>query len=292
MPNRYQDIYPEPPLLEGGATDKLSALSLLQLEYFEAQPGEMSQQVFAQHHILINLKPEPHKVENWRDNEHREFIFHKDEIVVTPAGIASGWKWHAPSKVIVITLEPFPLEQFAKDSLNIELTEEQLQNIPQFVDHDITQAAIMLKDALSSKIGSQVLFESFARVFLTKLIQSYGLERDEDYAFTRSFTSEHYKTVIDFIADNYGSNILIEDLASQTFLSTYHFARLFKQTIGKSPHQFLMRYRIERAKEKLKQPNPVLFDVALSCGFADQAHFSRVFKQSEGVTPKQYVKSI
>ncbi len=136
-------------------------------------------------------------------------------------------------------------------------------------------------------MGSQVMFESFARVFLTKLILKYGLQAEE-YNFSKSFTAQQYKQVLNYIAINYGSNILLEDMAAQADLSTSHFSRLFKQTIGQSPYQFLMSYRIEQAKKMLDNPNALMIDIAMNCGFSDQAHFSRVFKKIEGITPKQY----
>ena len=79
-------------------------------------------------------------------------------------------------------------------------------------------------------------------------------------------------------------------MAAQAGLSPSHFSRLFKQTIGKSPYQFLMAYRIEQAKKMLDNPHKLMMDIALCCGFSDQAHFSRVFKKIEGVTPKKYRK--
>ena len=136
-------------------------------------------------------------------------------------------------------------------------------------------------------MGSQVMFESFARVFLTKLILKYGLQASE-YNFSKSFTAGQYKQVLNYIAINYGSNILLEDMAAIADLSTSHFSRLFKQTIGQSPYQFLMSYRIEQAKKMLDNPNVLMIDIAMDCGFSDQAHFSRVFKKIEGITPKKY----
>ena len=97
--------------------------------------------------------------------------------------------------------------------------------------------------------------------------------------------------ILDYIAVNYSDNILLEDLAAQANLSSSHFARLFKQTIGQSPYQFLMAYRIEQAKKMLDNPNKLMVDIAMRCGFSDQAHFCRVFKKIEGVTPKQYRKN-
>ncbi len=292
MPNRYQEVYPEEPLINSIDVVRPLATELLTLEFFEAEPGEMPHEVFSQHHILINLRDEPHRVENWRDDEHRDFTYHKNEIIVTPAGVKSGWKWYAKSKVIVITLEPDKLEKFVQSELGILLTDKQLKDVPQFIDENIAQASVMLMDALKSDMGSAVMFESFARIFLTKLVQKYGLERGENVEFSKSFTSKHYKRVLDYIAKNYGQNIALEDMATEAGISPFHFSRLFKQTIGQSPHQFVMAYRVEQAKKMLADLDRPMIDIAHACGFSDQAHFSRVFKQIQGNTPKSWRQSL
>lgn len=284
--SKYQDIYPSEPLIQSIDLVRPMAADLLTLEYFEAEPASMPTDRYEQHHIILNLRDEPHRLENWRDGEHRDFIYHKNEIIVTPAGVESGWKWHVKTKCIIITLESAKFEKFAQTELGILLSTQQLKDLPQFLDEDITQSGIQLLEALRCALGSQVMFESFARVFLTKLILKYGLE--EEYDFSKSFTAQHYKQVLDYIAVNYGKNILLEDMAAQADLSASHFSRLFKQTIGQSPYQFLMAYRIEQAKKMLDNPNILMVDIALGCGFSDQAHFSRVFKKTEGLTPKQY----
>ncbi len=289
---RYQEIYPSAPILDSAKDARPSAAELLTLEYFEAEPGAMPTQVFDQHHLLLNLKDEPHRVENWRDGEHRDFVFRKHEIVVTPAGVESGWRWRARSKVVVITLDPIRFERFAQTEAGILLAREQLQSLPQFKDPDICHAGEMLRDALASEErGSELIFESLARVLLVKLIQRYGLQ-EEAYAFSRSFTADHYKRVLDFVANNYGKSLHVEQLAEQAALSPSHFAQLFKRTIGLSPMQFVMTYRIEQAKKKLADRDVPLIDIAASCGFADQAHFSRQFKRIQGTTPSKYRRQL
>ncbi|MGF1479275.1 MAG: helix-turn-helix transcriptional regulator [Cyanophyceae cyanobacterium] len=284
---KYQDIYPSAPLVQSVDLVRPSASALLTLEYFEAEPASMPINKYDQHHIILNLREEPHRLENWRDGEHRDFTYHKNEIIVTPAGVESGWRWHVKTKCIIITLAPAEFEKFAQTELGILLNERQLKDLPQFLDEDITQSGIQLLEALHSDLGSQVMFESLARVFLTKLILKYGLP-EEEYEFSKSFTAQHYKQVLDYVAANYSKNILLEDLSAQAGLSPSHFSRLFKQTIGQSPYQFLMAYRVEQAKRMLDKPNLLMIDIAFSCGFSDQAHFSRVFKKIAGVTPKQY----
>lgn len=208
MGNRYQDIYPSSPILNSGTLLRPSAADLLTLEYFEAPPGEMPEKRFKQHHVLINLKEDPTHVENFREGKHIDFIFKKDEIVVTPAGIKSGWRWHETSRVIVVTLEPGKLERFAQHEVGVLLTTTQLKNIPLFSDPDICQAGIMLKDALTAKgIGSDILFESLARVFLVKLIQKYGDRPEEELKFARGFTSAHYKRVLDYVEAHFSKAV-------------------------------------------------------------------------------------
>ena len=285
----YQEIYPSEPLMRSGDQVRPRAADLLSLEYFEAEPATMPTEAFAQHHILINLKDTPHRVENWRGNEHRDFMFHKDEIVVTPAGLKSGWRWHAQSKCIVVTLDPARLEAFTQSELGLLLTEQQLRDLPQFEDADIASAARMLLDALRmGGASSDVMFESLARVFLVKLVQKYGEDRTDEITFSGSFTATHYKRVLDFVAGNFGKPIQIEDLAREAGLSTSHFSRLFKSVIGDSPYQFLMRYRVERAEEMMRDPANALISVALACGFSDQPHLTRIFKHHRGMTPKAW----
>ena len=168
--SKYQDIYPSEPLIQSIDLVRPTAADLLTLEYFEAEPASMPTDRYEQHHIILNLRDEPHRLENWRDGEHRDFIYHKNEIIVTPAGVESGWRWHVKTKCIIITLEPAKFERFAQTELGILLSTQQLKDLPQFLDEDITQSGIQLLEALQSKMGSQVMFESFARVFLTKLI--------------------------------------------------------------------------------------------------------------------------
>lgn len=67
-----------------------------------------------------------------------------------------------------------------------------------------------------------------------------------------------------------------------------HFARLFKQSVAVTPHQYLIRQRVERAKRLLQQGNLSIADVALQCGFANQGHLSYHFKRLLNATPKAF----
>jgi transcriptional regulator GlxA family with amidase domain len=68
-------------------------------------------------------------------------------------------------------------------------------------------------------------------------------------------------------------------------LSTHHFARAFKQTVGMPPHGYVLQRRIERAQHMLVSTQLPLSEIALSAGFSDQSHLARHFRRMTGLSP-------
>ena len=71
-------------------------------------------------------------------------------------------------------------------------------------------------------------------------------------------------------------------------MSPYHFARMFRQSFGLPPHQYLLARRLARARDLLRNSALGLGDIALACGFASASHFANRFKQTVGATPGEY----
>jgi AraC-like DNA-binding protein len=88
-----------------------------------------------------------------------------------------------------------------------------------------------------------------------------------------------------FIEANLSEKVGPQDLASLARLSTSHFARAFRATVGKSPYAYLIHRRIERTKEMMLETDLPLVQIALDCGLADQAHFTRLFTRIVGISP-------
>jgi len=80
----------------------------------------------------------------------------------------------------------------------------------------------------------------------------------------------------------------LQSLAQESGYSRVHFVRMFRAATGRSPHNYLLNLRIERARELLSNPGLSLTDIALACGFSSHSHFTRVFRQFLGVTPSEY----
>jgi AraC family transcriptional regulator len=108
---------------------------------------------------------------------------------------------------------------------------------------------------------------------------------------SQGLTSHQVKQVADFIQFHLDQDLSLEMLAEHIGFSSYYFARLFRQTVGESPHQFVLHQRIERAQGLLKETRLPLIQIAEACGFTDQSHLTQIFKRHLGLTPRAYRQS-
>ena len=86
--------------------------------------------------------------------------------------------------------------------------------------------------------------------------------------------------------------LTLSELAESVGLSTAHFSEMFRQSTGETPHQFVLRKRIERAKEMLRAAEVRVLDVAVACGFKTQQHFARVFRGKCRLSPAEYRRQV
>jgi len=95
------------------------------------------------------------------------------------------------------------------------------------------------------------------------------------------------RRVQDYVEQHLDQPLLLRDLAAQVYLSEYHFSRMFRQSQGQAPHQYVLQRRLQRAETLLKETSLPLADIALSCGFSSSSHLSNRFRQAKGVQPSR-----
>ncbi len=95
-------------------------------------------------------------------------------------------------------------------------------------------------------------------------------------------------TALNYLNSNYSHKFGEQEVADLCHLSRFQFGRLFKKVVGKTFQNYLLEYRIDKAKELLNNPNAKIVDIAYSVGFTDPAYFTRVFKRLVGTSPSTY----
>lgn len=101
--------------------------------------------------------------------------------------------------------------------------------------------------------------------------------------------SDYYiHEAIVFIEQNFQNNITIEEMAQQIGINRSYFGKIFRNTMGKSPQEFLIHYRMIKATELLKLTSLSISDIGKAVGYENQLHFSRAFKNTYNVSPKKW----
>ncbi len=91
-----------------------------------------------------------------------------------------------------------------------------------------------------------------------------------------------------FVAAHIAGTITLERMAACVGLSPSHFGRVFKMALGETPHAFVLRKRVERARTLMVESALPLAEIALDCGFSDQSHLNRIFRRYSGMSPNAW----
>lgn len=101
--------------------------------------------------------------------------------------------------------------------------------------------------------------------------------------------SDYYiKEAINFIEQNFQNNITIEDIAAVCGINRSYFGKIFRNSIGRSPQEFLIHYRMVKATELLKLTSLSIAEIGSAVGYENQLHFSRAFKTIYGISPREW----
>jgi AraC family transcriptional regulator len=159
--------------------------------------------------------------------------------------------------------------------------EESLRYIMMTLHHEL------LAGCPSGRLFAEYMGLSFATVLLSKhAVAPIRL------SYRGGLSRHKLRQVTEYINDNLSSSVTVTDMANLLEMGPCHFARAFKESTGMSPHQYVLRRRVERAVQMLKETSVSLAGVAYDLGFSSQGHFSTVFRKAVGVSPSDYREQV
>jgi AraC family transcriptional regulator len=145
---------------------------------------------------------------------------------------------------------------------------------------------LLMAELASGGAQGNLYAESLANTLVLHLLRTSSTLSGNHTLQERAFTQGQVSKVRDYINDRLDQHIRLSELAEVVALSSTHFSRLFKQSTGVAPYQYVIQRRVERAKFLLRKGDITLPEVARAVGFADQSHLDRHFKRIMGVSPK------
>jgi AraC family transcriptional regulator len=135
---------------------------------------------------------------------------------------------------------------------------------------------------------SALALDQFSLILGAHLIQRYGVLRKSARPSKGGLAPWQRRRATELLHENTHGRIKLSDVARECGLSVSHFARSFKTSFGISAYQWLIRHRIDRAKELMNRTALSLTEIANQTGFSDQAAFTRTFHQLVGISPGRW----
>ncbi len=260
----------------------------ISLDHYRMAAGSLPEHYSLNYEICINFG-KPVVLEQIINGNAEIINSLPNQIGVYPANTSKSFVWDSEAEFLILYLKPSLLKQLSEEAWgkdNIEL----IPQLTEFFDPLIVHMALALKNAIKADaLGSRLYADSMANALGMHLLSRYSTRKSTVKHHKARLSKQQLKQVLDYMKEHLHQNLSLAELAIVVRLSTYHFAHLFKQSMGISPHQYHIQCRIERAKELLSRGDMAIKDIAQVVGFSSQGHFNYHFKRLSGITPKNFM---
>ncbi len=239
-----------------------------------------------QHIFYLFLNPLRSEVRLGR--EVKSVSYKTGEARFTPAGHSVAFRWTGEVRVLMLGFQPWFFERVAAELGTSTILPAETNNRKFSADHPACILMRQLLHELSAPPGAAVAAEGLARAIAVLLL------RDLDHIrVTRPAQPAPplaVLKVVKLMRQRLSDSLALEEMAAVAGVSPFHFARQFKTATGHPPHDYLIRLRVDRAQELIRQHHRewTLAAIANECGFADQSHMARHFKRVLGVSPGEF----
>ncbi|MEG4970900.1 AraC family transcriptional regulator [Microcoleus sp. B6-A1] len=277
-----KSILPSPSILSSHGTKWEG----IHVEYHRQPADETPEHCFQQHNIglILNsvtvngiLNGKHYGSEPWQ----------RGEIFIGGAGTDFQSGAVEDPEFIAIAIDPTDFDKTVGESTHSNL----IEIIPHWKISDplILGIGWALKTELESGgLNGTLYVDALKNALSMHILHRYCAQKPHRRDFEGGLDPVKLQIVINYINDYLNRDLHIAELANLVQISPYYFSRLFKQSIGVTPHQYVTKCRIEKAKQLLKRQDLSITYISEQVGFHDQSHFSKTFCKIVGLTPKKY----
>lgn len=268
------------------------ASPLIQVESWRHNVGRLPELSLTSTEVAVTLMGRA-RVERTGDGRRQESMAVPGTFWLCPAGVHETdiTRSHAMRELVHIFLPPDLLGHTALESFGLDPANIRLDYAGGTFDPLIYQIARAFRDISDGDLIERLMADSLRIALATHLLRTY-LERPVVIAQTnqsrQGLSQQRLQRVLDLIEARLDDNLSVDELAREACLSPFHFLRAFAGTVGRTPYQFLVDRRIDRAKMHLRQKKLSLAQVAQVVGFSTQSGFSRAFYKTTGITPGEF----
>ena len=240
------------------------------------------------HYVSLNVDDRPVTLELKGEHGFRRVVLRRGSAWIVPAGDVITLRVNSTFRYVRMSIDPI---YFTRLSGHVDGAPIQLHRT-----YGVTKSQIghildaLVAEADAGNPGGLAFVEALT-VGLSRQIALHAGAPQRVERLRGGLSAAAKRRTLEIMHEHPDANLTVDLLAHEVGLSPAHFARAFKETIGRAPHSYLLTLRLQNARRLLDSSDAVLSDVAHRTGFADQAHFTRLFKREFGITPGALLKS-
>jgi AraC family transcriptional regulator len=243
------------------------------------------------HHYVVQHLGGAKSVLRQRDGETLSTVVELGAITVVPVGTEFKWRTRGPIEFAHLYLPPAMLEsagqRFGRDRA-FSLVDTVGAGHPLLRQ----MFATMLLEVARGEAADSLYLDCLLDAFVFTLLREHSTAMIRERTGSERLTAYRLRQVTDYIDSQLSASITLADLVRIGGVSTFHFVRAFKNSVGITPYQFVLARRMARAKQLLAKSALDIADIATACGFTTAAHFSKAFVRSVGIPPSRYRRDL
>jgi AraC family transcriptional regulator len=271
----------------GGESPRIASGDLwkgLRVEEVASPPGEYPE-IAPANHIVWTTMGTSKLVETIAGARRSRWQVPPGTLNLSPAGLPVAGQWCHPAITVMVELAPRLVSAAAPSGGRVELR-------PAYGVDDplLAQLVEALRDEAraGATAGGRLYVESLGIALAARLARKYAAAAPQPRDQHGALSASELRRVLEYIDAHLGTNLALGHLAEAARMHVFAFIRHFKQGTGVSPHQYVLRRRIERARSLLADTDLSIVEIALRCGFGDQSSFTTAFRRWTRLTPRGY----
>jgi AraC family transcriptional regulator len=254
---------------------------------YEIEPADETPEMYlGQHFIVIAL--DNFRASYMLNQSWHQVDYARGDIAILPASEPfPRTQIDREVPLVELFLEPAIVSRVACECVDTAYTEL----VPHWHIRDplIQHMGLALKAELETGgVDSRLYVESMATALSVHLLRRYSARQQQIKNYTGGLPKYRLREAIAYINEHLDYSLTLAELAASVQMSPHYFATLFKQSTGLTPHQYVMKCRIDKAKQLLHIPELTLVEICQQVGFQSQSHFTKVFREHTKTTPKVY----
>jgi AraC family transcriptional regulator len=264
------------------------------VEQHHLRSSEVADVMFKRHVISINIGHSTSGVRKKEGRFQRDFRS-RGAISFLPSDQPfSGWmkvERGVFANVLVLALDPAFMSRVAE---GLELNSDRIELVEQrrATDPTLRHIALALRAGVQSGAALDRMYgEGLSTALAAHLLREYGVTVLRPKSQYGGLSRAKLVRAVEYIQDQLDADLTVSGIAQAVGMSPFYFTRLFKDSTGQSPHQYVVEARVRRAKELLTTGKFTISEAAHHVGFVDQSHLTRHFKRVFGLPPKRLLES-